>query len=154
MGIDSIGSQYINNIAQTDTSAAKLRSAADKMKAQAGTEQSGDELLDVCKQFEAYFIEQVLKEVKKTVPDSTLGSSAGSNLVDFFMDETLQKVSANIQEKSGLGLAQQMYEQMKRNYNIPEATSPVASSSEAAESEADTTVEAGSEDIEKIPAEV
>ena len=99
--------------------------SADRLKDAAGKDYSGstdEELMDVCKKFESYFIEQVLKEVKKTVPDSTLGDSANSNLVDFFMDETLKKVSENIQEKSGLGLAQQMYEQMKRNYSIPEAS--------------------------------
>lgn len=30
---------------------------------------SDEELMSVCKQFEAYFIEQVLKEVQKTLPN-------------------------------------------------------------------------------------
>ena len=86
-----------------------------------------EELMDVCKQFESYFIEQVLKEVKKTVPDTSFSKdSSTSNLVDYFMDETIQKVSENIQSQAGLGLAQQMYEQMKRNYS-PSAQIPAVS---------------------------
>lgn len=73
-----------------------------------------DELLDVCKQFESYFVEQVMKEMIKTVPETE-----GSNqLMDYFKDMTIQELATEVTDQSNLGLAQMMYEQMKRNYNI------------------------------------
>ena len=78
-----------------------------------------DELLDACKQFEAYFLEQVFKEMQKTV-DCVKDESSGTdnNLVSYFKDETIQKLAETSTETQGLGLAQTLYEQMKRNYGI------------------------------------
>ena len=134
--IDGIsGSQFL---AQTDALAGRR---AEQAKAAAAKDYSGstdEELMDVCKKFESYFIEQVLKEVKKTVPDTAFAQDASNkSMVDFFMDSTLQRVSENLQENAGLGLAQQMFEQMKRNYSptdIPlaeDAVSPVRGENEA-----------------------
>ena len=39
-------------------------------------------------------------------------------LVDFFKDNALQELASTSTEKQGLGLAQMLYEQMKRNYNL------------------------------------
>ena len=80
-----------------------------------------EELLDVCKQFEAYFLEQVFKEMQKTVdcfkPEGS-ESDPNNTLVDFFKDSTVQELAATSTEIQGLGLAQTLYEQMKRNYNL------------------------------------
>ena len=76
--------------------------------------------LKVCKQFEAYFLEQVFKEMQKTVDcmkeDNT--SKPTGNLVNYFKDTAIQDLAATSTEVQGLGLAQIMYEQMKRNYNL------------------------------------
>ena len=45
-------------------------------------------------------------------------SSPNSNLVDFFKDSAIQSLASTSTESQGLGLAQTMYEQMKRNYNL------------------------------------
>lgn len=74
-----------------------------------------DELMAVCKQFEAYFLEQVLKEVKKTVPDISGATGANKNLMDFYTDNMIQEMAAQSTEQNSLGLAQLLYEQMKRN---------------------------------------
>ena len=81
---------------------------------------SDDELLSVCKQFESYLLEQVFKHMDKTVIRNGDDSkdAATENLVDFFKGETIQELAKQSTEKDGLGLAQQLYEQMKRNYNI------------------------------------
>lgn len=78
-----------------------------------------DELMSVCKEFEAYFVEQVFKEMQKTIPESESSSGSSSSLVDYFKDQTTQKLASDATEQNGLGLAQMMYEQMKRNYDIP-----------------------------------
>lgn len=79
-----------------------------------------EELMEVCKEFEAYFMEQVFKEMKKTIPESEDKDAANSQLVDFYTDEMIQEMaSQSVKQNSGSnGLAQQLYEQMKRNYEI------------------------------------
>lgn len=79
---------------------------------------SEEELMSVCKEFEAYFVEQVLKEVEKTIPKEEEEDASMSQLKDYFKEEMIQKLSGEICEQQNLGLAQQMYEQMKRNYNL------------------------------------
>ena len=79
-----------------------------------------DELLDACKQFEAYFLEQVFKEMQKTVDavkdENSLDTS--NSMIDYFQDMTIQSLASTSTELQGLGLAQTLYEQMKRNYGI------------------------------------
>lgn len=79
---------------------------------------SDDELLSVCKEFESYFIEQVYKEMEKTIPTSDDEDSSMSQLTDYYKDEMIQKVASQTTEQSGQGLAQTLYEQMKHNYNL------------------------------------
>ena len=54
----------------------------------------------------------------KTSPESEMTSSANSTLVDYYKDEMIKKVSEQTAEQSNMGLAQTLYEQMKRNYEI------------------------------------
>ena len=77
-----------------------------------------EELMNACKQFEEYFVEMALKEVFKTVDlfgmnEST--SNAMSTSKDLMKDGMVQKFAEKITEESNLGLAQQLYESMKRN---------------------------------------
>ncbi|MBO5336049.1 MAG: rod-binding protein [Lachnospiraceae bacterium] len=76
-----------------------------------------DELMDACKQFEAYFLEQMFKEMMNTIPKSEESDST-SNLVDYFKDEMVQEIAADSTEHNSLGLAQMLYDQMKRNYGL------------------------------------
>lgn len=77
-----------------------------------------EELLDVCKDFEAYFVEMVMKEVEKTIPENEEEDSGMGQLKDYFKDEMIQLMADEVCEQADLGLAQQMYEQMKRNYSL------------------------------------
>lgn len=79
---------------------------------------SDEELMDACKQFEAYFLEQCFKEMLKTVKTDESSSGSMSTLVDYYKDSMVQQVSEQATEKEGLGLAQSLYEQMKRNYGL------------------------------------
>ena len=76
------------------------------------------ELMDVCKEFEAYFLEQVFKAMQKMVPESDHQSSYTKQMQSYFKDEMVQKLAKDSTETNGLGLAQTLYEQMKRNYNL------------------------------------
>ena len=77
-----------------------------------------DELMDACKQFEAYFLEQMFKEMMKTIPESDETSSSNSQLMDYYKDEMVQQIASDSTEQNSLGLAQMLYEKMKRNYNL------------------------------------
>lgn len=82
---------------------------------------SEDELLSACKEFEAYFLEQVFKSMEKTVDcfkDEDSTSTYSSSMLDYFGDETISALAKTSTETQGLGLAQTLYEQMKRNYNL------------------------------------
>lgn len=81
-----------------------------------------DELLDACKQFEAYFIEQMYKGMLKTIPESEETSNYTSTIMDYYKDQMIQGMAEETSKQSGLGLAQMLYEQMKRNYGITDLT--------------------------------
>ena len=78
-----------------------------------------EELMDVCKQFESYFLEQVFKEMEKTT--NLFGeedSESAAKTVDFFKDSAIEDLASQSTEQNSLGLAQMLFEQMKRNYEI------------------------------------
>ena len=82
-----------------------------------------EELMDVCKDFEAYFIEQMFKSMEKMVPkdEDEEESSSMSSMTDYFKDEMMSKyaeIAADSNGGNGLGIAQTLYEQMKRNYSV------------------------------------
>ncbi|MCM1043978.1 MAG: rod-binding protein [Candidatus Gastranaerophilales bacterium] len=95
--------------------------SASKLEGQLGkdySEATDDELMDVCKQFEAYFLEQVMKAMVKTIPSQESESSSTNSLLSYYKDEMIKEVASESTERSGLGLAQSLYEQMKRNYGL------------------------------------
>lgn len=79
-----------------------------------------DSLLDACKQFESYLWEQVYKEMAKSTKlfggDEEDGYA--SNMVDYFKDSVIQEISEQTASQGSNSLAQLLYEQAKRNYNL------------------------------------
>ena len=72
-------------------------------------------LLDACKQFESYFVEQMYKQMMATVPEDPLDSGTNSTLVDYYKDNLIKEYASQTTEQEGLGLAKMLYEQMKLN---------------------------------------
>ncbi len=110
MDLDS----YVNASAVGSASDTNL---SDKLKGVHSSD-SADKLKEVCREFESYFLEQMYKEMFKTIGSDEDGDSSMSSLVDYFKDGALQKIAAQTTEQTGGPLAQQLYEQMKRNYGI------------------------------------
>lgn len=111
--IDDVSSVFNNTASQATNSATDaLEGRLDKDMQDA----TDEELMSVCKEFEAYFMEQVYKEMQKTIPKNEEDSAPMAQLTDYYKDEMIQKVAAQSVEQGGNGLAQQLYEQMKRNY--------------------------------------
>lgn len=118
MDINGLGSFYTDMVtdkANSDAATSKLRNS---LSTTDYSNASDEELMDACKQFESYFLEQVFKEMQKTIPNSEDESSSTSSMVDYFKDKTIQDLSAQSTEQNSLGLAQMLFEQMKRNYDI------------------------------------
>ena len=76
------------------------------------------ELMDACKEFEAYLWEQVLSEMTKSVNFGVDEESTTSSMLGYFKEEAMKEVAGQITESTTSSLAQSLYEQMKRNYEV------------------------------------
>ena len=112
-GLSSYYSDVYANVSSSSTAAALQSNISSVTSAT-----TDDELMDACKQFESYFIEQMFKEMWKTVPESEYSFSSTSSMVDYYKDEMIKSFAEQTTDQSSLGLAQTLYEQMKRNYNL------------------------------------
>lgn len=117
ISLDGISSLYTSEYTQANDSTTKLESTLNNTNVDSA---SDEKLMEVCKEFESYLLEQVFKEMKKTVlkddDESELGSC--SKTLEYFEDTLVQEYASMATEKCDLGIAKQMYEQMKRNYNL------------------------------------
>lgn len=115
--ISSLTDYYKSVTGQTESS-----NFAKQLSGKAENAKTDDELMSVCKQFESYMLEQVFKNMQKTVikNDDESKDASTENLVDFFKEQTVQELASQSTEKNGLGLAQQLYEQLRRNYGMDE----------------------------------
>lgn len=139
MDISSISSMYTDMyITAANQSASKLE---EQLEGADYSQSSDDELLDACKQFEAYFVEQMFKAMMKTVPASEGTSNYTSTMMDYYKDQMVQSMAEETSEQNSLGLAQMLYEQMKRNYGIVDI--PEAEKTDAVKSGAEDAVSAG-----------
>lgn len=78
---------------------------------------SDEELMEACKTFESYFIEQAFKGMEKMIPKSE-DSILSNDYVEMFKDTLYQEYADSATERGdGIGIAKMLYEQMKRNYN-------------------------------------
>jgi len=97
------------------------RQAQNKAMTQAGREEK--KLREACEGFEAVFITQLLKEMRKTVPkDGLLHSNTEDQYLSMF-DEELSKTLA---KQGGMGLADFMQAQLAARAGKPEASGPLA----------------------------
>lgn len=115
MDIGNIASSY-NNLytSGAEQSASKLENQL-KSDYSNSTE---EELMDACKQFEAYFLELMFKEMMKTIPQNEGGAASTTNMMDYYKDQMVQNIAKESTEQNSLGLAQALYQQMRRNYGL------------------------------------
>lgn len=110
----SIGDVYGNYFTQNDTGSIKA-SALEKKLGNTGMEDATDEeLMEACKEFESYLIEQVMKQVQESIPKS---EEEDNKYTEYFGDMMLQEYASIITERGDLGIAQTLYESMKNNMN-------------------------------------
>lgn len=119
-GLTSTYLNYANTLTETNRKNASSISSLQNKDLSNATE---DELMEVCQEFEAYFMEMIMKEMTKTT--NLLGEdSSGSNsaLVSYFKDSAISDLAKQATEQNSIGLAQTLYEQMKRNYGLDTPT--------------------------------
>ena len=116
--ISGLNSSYLNGTYTNSTTSA-LESTLNNKDLSTS---SSDELMEVCKDFEEYFAEQMVKSMLKMAKvDSS--DSGMSTMSSYFGDQMVSKLSealCSTENGSGLGLGQTLYNQMKRNYGIEE----------------------------------
>ena len=113
-GLGSNYSDYYNSLASNAVSSG-LSSKLNGVDTKNATD---EELMDACKQFESYFLEQVFKEMDKTVMKANEDEGASGQLVDFFKEQSMAKMAQQSTESNPLGLAQMLYDQMRRNMGV------------------------------------
>lgn len=116
MDIGSLAGQYSSMIDQA--SGAKLSSQFKNADYKNATE---EELLDACKSFESYFVEKMYKEMMesvKAINKDDEKSTYISSINDYYQDELARQYAEKLTDQGGIGLAEQLFEQMKRNYAI------------------------------------
>ncbi|TCT14007.1 flagellar protein FlgJ [Natranaerovirga pectinivora] len=80
--------------------------------------EDNNELKEMCREFESYFIEQMFKEMRKTVPKSGLIQESHGEQI--FTDMLYQEYAKEASKGQGMGLAQMLYKQLSSTNKIIE----------------------------------
>lgn len=107
LDISSYYSDYYTNVSNASASAlSNTLNQVDKTS-------SDEELMDACKEFEAYFLEQIYKGMEKTIMKA---DEEENDYLSVFKDTQIQEYAkAATEQGDGIGLAKQLFESMKRN---------------------------------------
>ena len=110
--ITGVASQYYDTYKNTSANKVKDTLSGDF------TSATEAELMEACKEFEAYFTEQVFKAMEKMSLKEEDSSTSYLNMFKDTLTQEYAKLSSESNGGEGLGLAQMLYEQMKRNYGL------------------------------------
>lgn len=102
----------MNRLNMTNASSAKADALESRLSGNLG-DATDEELMDVCKSFESYLLEQVLTKVKSSVAPS---EEDENDYVAMFGDQLYRSYAEQIADRGELGIAQKLYEAMKRDY--------------------------------------
>lgn len=111
MSIDSLAS-YNSTISEINKQSTQATQLKDKINNTNSSTATDEELMEVCKDFESYLVEQVFKSMKTSmVPKS---EDDENEYMQYFGDTLYEEYAKNISETGELGIAQMLYESMKR----------------------------------------
>ena len=139
---DSMYNSYLTQTAQRAKASASAGAVQGKV---SGIDENSTEaeMKQAIKDFESYFVEQILKNVWESLK-SDEGSSF-SQMTDYFMGTVGEKLSNQIVDQVGGRLTQTLYEQMCRTYSIPQ----VSDQTDAGATEAAAVAATGAVETEK-----
>lgn len=117
MGLSMDGvSSYLNSQAANERSAEAASKVSNSISG-VNANSSDEELTEAVESFESYMLEQVIKQVKKSVkPDDE--DSSTSQMTEYYMDSTIQSLASTMVKEYGGNLTKDLVAQMKRNYGI------------------------------------
>jgi Rod binding protein len=96
------------------TATSDYNKKADSIKETLNNSSASDEdLMKACKNFESYMMEQVFKSMESTVPKSE--EEENNDYMAQFGDKLYEEYANSATEGQSIGLAQMLYESMKRN---------------------------------------
>ena len=78
------------------------------------SEKDDAKLKEACQGFESLFLNMMLKEMRKTIPESEIGSSYAMNMYQEMLDE---EIAENASKGQGIGIADAMYRQLSGKLN-------------------------------------
>ena len=107
IGTEGLYLQSMQSASQAKTE--KLSSSLSSIEQGTATD---EELMEACKEFETYLVEQVIKNTKSAMLDDEDGQG---EYMKMFGDTLNQSYAEMITESADLGIAQMLYESMKRN---------------------------------------
>lgn len=109
----SVGTEYMN-VLNAQNGTLKQTAAADKISSKLNNLDgaSDEEKLSACKEFEAYFVEKIIKMMHDSVKSE---EEEDDPYIQQFGDMRYEAYAKEITESGQLGLAQQLFEAMKRN---------------------------------------
>lgn len=100
------------NTSFSTTNAASLQNSLANVD---GENADADELMEVCKSFESYFVQKVIEQTKKSVLDN---EDEEGEYMKYFGDILNEQYANIITDSGGVGLAKQLYDSMKDRYNL------------------------------------
>lgn len=112
MAVNGIGDTYLTNYSTTANDAISERLTSNVQQAE-----TDEEMLDACKQFEAYMIQQMFKTMEESAKVfSDEEDDDSSDYVNMFQDNYLSTIAEQmVNSGQGMGIAEQLYESMKNN---------------------------------------
>lgn len=112
MAVSSIGDTYFTNY-----SAEANDAVSQKMTSQIQDAETDEEMLDACKQFESYLVQQMFKSMEESAKVFSDDDEDNSNdYVNMFQDNYLSAIADQmVNSGQGLGIADKLYESMVNN---------------------------------------
>ncbi|HHW68365.1 rod-binding protein [Defluviitalea raffinosedens] len=109
-GIDFSTSYPVSNAYETKKQSQELENFESVLK-KASEEKDDKALKKACQEFESYFINQLFKEMRRTIqPGGLIEKSQAEEIFQEMLDEEYAK---NASQSNGIGLANVLYKQLK-----------------------------------------
>lgn len=122
MAINGIGDTYLTNYSTTANDA-----ISEKLSKQVQSAESDEQMLDACKQFEAYLIQQMFKSMEESAKVFSDEEDDSTDYVNMYEDNYLSTIAEQmVNSGQGMGIAEQLYESMKYNAGSAATTVPTA----------------------------
>lgn len=111
-----LGSELLYSKMQRSTTDSKAASLQNKVSGLNNEDATDEEMMEVCKEFESYLVEKVFEQMRDALTDN---EEEEGDYLSYFGDMMYQEYAKQIAENGELGLAQQLYDSMKRNTVTP-----------------------------------